>query len=58
VSLAVPHVVPEQPAFQDAALYTADALGNVTSEVGGTVSSIETDALPDDVQLRSAAVTR
>jgi hypothetical protein len=37
----------EQPAFQDAALYTADALGKVMLEVGATVSTTtDTDAVP------------
>jgi hypothetical protein len=59
VSPAVPQTVLEQPAFHDAALYTADALGNVMLEVGATVSTtIETDAVPDERQLRRAAVTR
>jgi hypothetical protein len=49
----------EQPAFQDAALYTADALGKVMLEVGATVSTTtDTDAVPVERHVRSVAVTR
>jgi hypothetical protein len=57
VSLAVPQIVLTQPAFHGPALY-ALALGNEITEVGAVVSAKTIDAMPVDVHVRSAAVTR